>query len=142
MAGRSDIGRIPGRIPNLEQIAKVGIGVCVAMFAAVAPAHAHGGMASPSELGPPLLTSGAIGLACYWLVMLWPSATAKRRHQSGPRGGKSSAKTRDASAGVAAGAKTIRARRSKIKRGKPQLKMVATARDRDHAGSERNAADV
>jgi hypothetical protein len=139
MAGRSEIGRIP----RLGRIARVGIGAWVAMLAAVAPAHAHGGMASPSELGPPLLTSGAIGLACYWLVMLWPSAKAKRRHQSGPRGGKSSGKTRDTSVGVAAGGpKKIRARRPKIKRGKPQLKMVATTRDRERAGSERNAADV
>src|SRR5258705_13845732 len=47
------------------------------MLATASAAHAHGGMAGPSEIGPPLLTSGALGFACYWLVMLWPSAKKK-----------------------------------------------------------------
>jgi hypothetical protein len=36
-------------------------------------AHAHGGMAGPDELGPPMGTSIAIGLACYYLITLWPA---------------------------------------------------------------------
>ena len=36
-------------------------------------AHAHGGMAGPDEMGPPMGTSIAIGLACYYLITLWPS---------------------------------------------------------------------
>jgi len=36
-------------------------------------ALAHGGM-GPDEIGPPIMTSGLIGFACYWLVMLWPSS--------------------------------------------------------------------
>jgi len=48
------------------------------MLASASAAHAHGGMAGPSEIGPPLLTSGALGFACYWLVMLWPSAKNRR----------------------------------------------------------------
>src|SRR5258705_11094247 len=44
------------------------------MLATASAAHAHGGMAGPAEIGPPLLTSGALGFVCYWLVMLWPSA--------------------------------------------------------------------
>jgi hypothetical protein len=36
-------------------------------------AHAHGGMAGPDEMGPPVGTSIAIGLACYYLITLWPS---------------------------------------------------------------------
>ena len=36
-------------------------------------AHAHGGMAGPDELGPPVGMSVGIGLACYYLITLWPS---------------------------------------------------------------------
>jgi hypothetical protein len=39
----------------------------------VSTAFAHGGMASPDELGQPLAISGAIAFACYWVVVLWPS---------------------------------------------------------------------
>ncbi|HLW69315.1 MAG TPA: hypothetical protein VKS22_01710 [Candidatus Binataceae bacterium] len=35
-------------------------------------AHAHGGMAGPDEMGPPVGTAIAIGLACYYLITLWP----------------------------------------------------------------------
>jgi hypothetical protein len=35
-------------------------------------AHAHGGMAGPDELGPPVGMSVAIGLACYYVITLWP----------------------------------------------------------------------
>ena len=41
------------------------------MFAA--SAHAHGGIAGPDDLGPPVITSAVLGLAGYWLMMLWPS---------------------------------------------------------------------
>jgi hypothetical protein len=36
-------------------------------------AHAHGGIAGPDELGPPVITSTILGIACYWIVVLWPS---------------------------------------------------------------------
>jgi hypothetical protein len=36
-------------------------------------AQAHGGMAGPDELGPPVGISVAIGLACYYLITLWPA---------------------------------------------------------------------
>ena len=44
----------------------------------VAPALAlaHGGM-GPNEIGPPIVTSGLLGFAGYWAVMLWPSAKKK-----------------------------------------------------------------
>jgi hypothetical protein len=38
----------------------------------VGVASAHGGMAGPDELGPPVGISVAIGLACYYLITLWP----------------------------------------------------------------------
>src|SRR5208283_2848205 len=36
-------------------------------------AHAHGGMAGPDEMGPPVGISVGIGLACYYLITLWPA---------------------------------------------------------------------
>lgn len=69
--------RIPGRI------VRIGVATLTSMLASASAAHAHGGMAGPSELGPPLLTSGALGFACYWLVMLWPSAKKRRATPDG-----------------------------------------------------------
>jgi hypothetical protein len=43
-------------------------------------ALAHGGIAGPDELGPPVITATALGIAGYWTVMLWPS-----RRKSGER---------------------------------------------------------
>lgn len=36
-------------------------------------AYAHGGIAGPDELGPPVITSAALGILCYWVVVMWPS---------------------------------------------------------------------
>jgi hypothetical protein len=44
-------------------------------------AHAHGGIAGPDELGPPVITSVVLGVACYWAVLLWPS----RRENDAPK---------------------------------------------------------
>jgi hypothetical protein len=38
-----------------------------------ARAHAHGGIAGPDELGPPVITSAVLGIVGYWLMMLCPS---------------------------------------------------------------------
>ena len=43
-------------------------------------AYAHGGIAGPDELGPPVITATVLGIAGYWTVMLWPS-----RRNTGPR---------------------------------------------------------
>ena len=69
--------RIPWRT------ARIGVATLTSMLASASAAHAHGGMAGPSELGPPLLTSGALGFACYWLVMLWPSVKNRRTTPDG-----------------------------------------------------------
>lgn len=37
-----------------------------------ASAYAHGGIAGPDELGPPVITSAVLGIGGYWLMMLWP----------------------------------------------------------------------
>ena len=43
-------------------------------------AHAHGGIAGPDELGPPVITAAVLGIGGYWTVVLWPS-----RKNTGPR---------------------------------------------------------
>ena len=54
------------------------VAIALSLGASAAVAHAHGGMAGPDELGPPLFTSAALAFAGYWIVILWPS----RRHES------------------------------------------------------------
>lgn len=46
-------------------------------------AHAHGGIAGPDELGPPVITSALLGIACYWLVLLWPSRKPRKTQATG-----------------------------------------------------------
>jgi len=41
-----------------------------------ARAYAHGGIAGPDELGPPVITSAVLGIGGYWLMLMWP---ARRR---------------------------------------------------------------
>jgi hypothetical protein len=43
------------------------------LVAMASVAHAHGAVAGPDELGPPVLTSVVLGIVCYWAVMLWPT---------------------------------------------------------------------
>jgi hypothetical protein len=45
-------------------------------------AYAHGGIAGPDELGPPVITAVALGLGGYWTVMLWPS---RKNFRAGPK---------------------------------------------------------
>jgi hypothetical protein len=45
-------------------------------------AHAHGGIAGPDELGPPVITSVILGIACYYIVIFWPQ---RRRRDVKPR---------------------------------------------------------
>jgi len=52
----------------------------------IGTAHAHGGMAGPDEMGPPLGLSVTIGLACYWAITLWPD---RRRDPDRTNGGRS-----------------------------------------------------
>ncbi len=53
-----------------------------------ASAHAHGGIAGPDELGPPVITSAVLGLGGYWLMMLWPlrGRTRVNRRRKAARG--------------------------------------------------------
>jgi hypothetical protein len=56
---------------------RVSAGALLFLNATASLAYAHGGMAGPDELGPPLLTSAALGFVCYWIVILWPKAQRK-----------------------------------------------------------------
>jgi hypothetical protein len=38
-----------------------------------ARAYAHGGIAGPDDLGPPVITSAVLGVGGYWLMLMWPS---------------------------------------------------------------------
>lgn len=83
-----------------RQIGGTALGAFLWVLGAACIAHAHGGMAEPNELGPPLLTSAALGFACYWLVVLWPSSKRKddappttgKRNKRNRRGGRSPAR--------------------------------------------------
>ena len=43
----------------------------VGLFAA--RAYAHGGIAGPDDLGPPIITSAVLGIGGYWLMLMCPS---------------------------------------------------------------------
>lgn len=48
---------------------------------AASAAQAHGGIAGPDELGPPVIISTVLGIACYWAVVLWPSRRGRNVHR-------------------------------------------------------------
>lgn len=60
-----------------RRVWRISMAVLACLSASPSLAHAHGGMAGPEELGPPIFTSGLLGFACYWLVILWPSSKKK-----------------------------------------------------------------
>jgi len=68
---------------SLFKLARVSAGLLLFLNATAVLAHAHGGMAGPDELGPPLFTSAALGFVCYWLVILWPKTKSKDPDSSG-----------------------------------------------------------
>lgn len=49
--------------------------------AGASTAHAHGGIAGPEELGPPVIISTVIGIACYWIVVRWPKRLGRNVHR-------------------------------------------------------------
>ena len=51
------------------------------ILSAASSAHAHGGIAGPDELGPPVIISTVLGIACYWTVVLWPSRRGRNVHR-------------------------------------------------------------
>ena len=67
----------------LRRVWRLSLAGLACLMVAPALAHAHGGMAGPEELGPPIATSGLLGFVCYWLVMLWPAAKKKGNPEVG-----------------------------------------------------------
>jgi hypothetical protein len=58
----------------------------VSMLASPMIAHAHGGLAGPGEVGPPIATSIALAFVCYWVVILWPASKRKDDTAGGANG--------------------------------------------------------
>ncbi len=63
--------------PLRWRITGQGSGVALIPVATASMAHAHGGIAGPDDLGPPLFTSAALASICYWIVILWPVSKRK-----------------------------------------------------------------
>ena len=59
--------RIVFRLSRATMVALLWTGIFAAR------AYAHGGIAGPDDLGPPVITSAVLGIGGYWLMMLWPS---------------------------------------------------------------------
>ena len=70
----------------VHKIAKVAALAFLTVFTLVRAVYAHGQF-DPAELGAPLASSAIVGVASYWLVLLWPpvrrtrdrAATLRRR---------------------------------------------------------------
>jgi hypothetical protein len=77
MAPRNDL-----LLFRLKTLWRISIAVFTSLIIAPALALAHGGM-GPEEIGPPIVTSGLLGFAGYWVVMLWPSAKKKDDQEAG-----------------------------------------------------------
>src|ERR1700736_1761806 len=69
-----------------RRITRQGLSLVLVLVASASMAHAHGGMAGPDDLGPPLFTSAALAFVCYWVVILWPAS--KRKHSDDAPDGK------------------------------------------------------
>ena len=67
--------------------------------ASASAVFAHGGMASPDELGQPLAISATIAFVCYWAVVLWPSRKRNDGVQGDRRKSPSRRRNRVASSG-------------------------------------------
>jgi hypothetical protein len=67
-----------------RRIARSTLAAIVWTLASASIAHAHGGLAGPAEIGPPIVTSVALAFVCYWLVILWP-ATKRDANRSQAR---------------------------------------------------------
>src|SRR5580658_9216352 len=62
---------------NSAPVISQGLAIAFVLAITASAAHAHGGMAGPDELGPPLFTSAALAFICYWVVILWPASKRK-----------------------------------------------------------------
>jgi hypothetical protein len=109
------------------------IGIVASLLTTASIAHAHGGMAGPDDLGPPLFTSAALAFVCYWVVILWP-ASKRKNSDDAPPGRK-----------IPVGENRRHARQAQktvAPRQTAQLRKVESSRARRGAGAGRKASDV
>jgi len=116
-----------------SRIIRQGLGIVTGLIAAASSAHAHGGMAGPDDLGPPLFTSAALAFVCYWIVILWPAP--KRKGSDHPRTGRKMMVKEDRRP-VARSNKKVAPKQTS------QLRRVHQSRIGGVSGSERKATDV
>jgi hypothetical protein len=69
-------------LPWYRRVIRQGPGIVACLLVTASTASAHGGMAGPDELGPPLFTSAALAFVCYWAVILWPSSRRKNSNDA------------------------------------------------------------
>ena len=110
-----------------------GLGIALAVVAMASRAHAHGGMAGPDELGPPLVTSAILAFVCYWVVILWP--TSKRTGSEG------TPNKRQAPEGERRSAPRRTYKRASVKP-TAQLRKVGSGRGENGFDTARKASDV
>jgi hypothetical protein len=72
-------------MPRMSHWARITIVALVWLGLAASSAHAHGGIAGPDELGPPVIISVIIGIVCYYTMTLWPSRRSRDVHKLRPR---------------------------------------------------------
>ncbi len=58
-------------MPSTTQWSKLGSASLAALLALPSPGQAHG--MGLDEMAPPVVTAVLLGLACYWLIVLWPA---------------------------------------------------------------------
>ena len=121
------------RQPLHLRMIRQGMGIVLGVVATVSIAHAHGGMAGPDDLGPPLFTSAALAFICYWVVILWPAA--KRKASDDAPGGRKLPVKEDSRLGKRASKRIVAGRTS-------QLRRVQNSRASSVSGSGRKATDV
>ena len=124
--------RIP-RPPLHRRIMGQGLALGLGIIATASIAHAHGGMAGPDELGPPLLTSAALAFVCYWIVILWPASKRKGSDNTPPGKRMMAGKSRRY---------PMRTSKSDATRHTSQLRKIGNNRARGGSGSGRKATDV
>ncbi len=116
-----------------RQIARPALGIAVSLIATASVAHAHGGMAGPDDLGPPLFTSAALAFVCYWVVLLWPRSKRRNSDQAPPGHKMSAGENRRLAR---------QSRKTAVPRQTAQLRKVEGSRARRGAGAGRKASDI
>ena len=114
-----------------SRVLRQGLGIALTLVGTTSLAQAHGGMAGPDDLGPPLFTSAALAFVCYWIVVLWPAS--KGRNSSDAPEGRRMHVEEDRRAMKRSNKRTSSSKSS-------QLRKVGASRARGGAG--RKATDV